>query len=252
VPRQILAKPWLPKPLRKLVSSALEKYEDKIARECDAIITATVFIRERFLKQNKNTVDINNFPILKDFATTDAKAKNNTIIYVGGITRIRGIIEMIKSVERANATLVLAGNFDKPELQKECEALTGWKHVDYHGFVNREKITELLYNSAAGIVTLQPTINYLDSLPIKMFEYMLAGIPVIASDFPFWKDIIEKYECGICVDPMNPVEIAKAIKTILGDKDLAVKMGENGKKVVLEKYNWEVEEKKLLELYASL
>lgn len=95
-------------------------------------------------------------------------------------------------------------------------------------------------------------MNYLDSLPIKMFEYMSAGIPVVASNFPLWKEIIEKNRCGVCVDPLSPKDIAKAINFIVQNPQIAQKMGENGKRAILEKYNWQIEEQKLFNIYEGL
>jgi glycosyltransferase involved in cell wall biosynthesis len=85
-----------------------------------------------------------------------------------------------------------------------------------------------------------------------MFEYMSAGIPVIASSFPLWKEIIEKNECGICVDPLNIKEIANAIQYLLSKDNIAQKLGENARKLIETKYNWEIEEKKLINLYQNL
>ena len=106
--------------------------------------------------------------------------------------------------------------------------------------------------SVAGLVTLHPVINYLDALPIKMFEYMAAGIPVIASDFPLWREIVVGNQCGLCVDPMDPAAIARAIDHLAQHPDEACQMGENGRRAVLEKFNWAVEEKKLIQLYEDL
>jgi len=109
-----------------------------------------------------------------------------------------------------------------------------------------------LKNSKIGIVTFHPEPNHLFSSPVKMFEYMSAGIPVIVSNFPLWKEIVEGNNCGICVDPLNPEEIANAIKYIFENPAEAKKMGENGKTAVLEKYNWEKESEKLIEVYTRL
>ena len=106
----------------------------------------------------------------------------------------------------------------------------------------------------AGFILLKPNPNNIAaaSRNNKLYEYMAAGLPVIASDFPLWKKIIEKNYCGICIDPSNPEKIAKAIEYLIKHPDEAKKMGGNGKKAVLEKYNWENESKKLLKVYKNL
>ncbi len=250
VPRDILSKEYLNKFSRPILSNIFEVYENYAAKKFDYIITATPYIRDRFKKLNPNTIDINNFPLLNEFYSLDLKNnKENAVCYVGGITKIRGIVELIKSLEYVDTTLHLAGEFESEELKKEVENLNGWKKVEYYGFVNREKIKEILSICKIGIVTLFPIKNYLDALPVKLFEYMSASLPVIASNFPLWKEIVEKNKCGICVDPKKPEEIAKAIGYLITHPDEAKKMGENGRKAVLEKYNWEKESEKLLEVY---
>ena len=102
------------------------------------------------------------------------------------------------------------------------------------------------------MVTLHPTLNYKDSLPVKMFEYMAAGIPIIASNFSKWKEIIDEYKCGITVDPNSPEDIKKGILRLINNPKLAQKMGENGRKAINKTLNWNVEEKKLIELYTTL
>ena len=103
-----------------------------------------------------------------------------------------------------------------------------------------------------GLVTLHPLPNYKDALPVKMFEYMAAGIPVIASNFTLWQEIIEGNECGICVNPLEPRAINKAIQYLIDNPKTAQKMGENGRQAVKQKYNWAIEEKKLFLLYEKL
>jgi len=257
LPRQILAKPYLKSFIKKPLSRLIERYENKIAAQLDGIITATPFIKDRFLKLNKNTIDINNFPILEELLLDiDYTSKTgNEICYVGGITKIRGIAELIKaigSVNQEDFKLNLAGHFQESDLKEELKKEKAWNQVTEHGFLNRAQVKDIYKDSKIGIVTLHPVVNYLDSLPVKMFEYMAAGLPVIASDFPLWKTIIEENNCGLCIDPLNPNEIANAINRLLNNPKEAQEMGENGKKLVLEKYNWKIEEAKLLTFYNAL
>jgi len=94
-------------------------------------------------------------------------------------------------------------------------------------------------------------LDHLNALLNKMFEYMAAGLPVIASNFPLWRDIIEGNGCGIMVDPKSPEEIAKAVEYLIDNPQEAKVMGENGRKAVEEKYSWNPEGEKLLALYKS-
>jgi len=253
VPRQIRGKYWINKYLRKSIAVFFEIFENYVSKRVDAIVAATPFIQDRFSKLNSNCVAVCNYPIVEDYEfSADWNSKGNEICYVGGITKVRGIVELVQAMEGIDVQLNLAGDFSPLALKAELESLPGWKNVNNIGFVGRSEIYAVLSSSKIGIVTLHPIVNYLDSLPIKMFEYMMAGIPVIASDFPLWKNIVEQYNCGICVDPQDPNEIRKAILSLLSNDELAEKMGLNGKKVVFEKFNWKVEERKLIEIYANI
>jgi glycosyltransferase involved in cell wall biosynthesis len=81
---------------------------------------------------------------------------------------------------------------------------------------------------------------------------MAAGLPVLASDFPLWRALIEEARCGLTVDPLDPRTIAAAIVTLLDDPEAAEAMGARGRRAVEATYNWSTERTKLLELYASL
>jgi len=81
---------------------------------------------------------------------------------------------------------------------------------------------------------------------------MAAGISVIASNFPLWKEVVEGNACGICVDPMNPSEIALAMDRLLSDRGLAESMGANGVRAIEHRYNWGAEEARLLAYYETL
>ena len=252
IPRQILGKPYINKYLRPILSKIIEYKENTNAKKYSAILTSTPFIRERFLKINKNTIDINNFPIITDFKSVDFTNKKLQLCYVGGLSENRGTLSLVKSMENVDSKLILAGNFENPELLEKCKQEKSWNKIDFKGYVNREEISKILSESIIGMVNLKPLINYIDALPVKMFEYMSAGIPVIASDFPLWKEIVESNNCGICIDPNKELEIAEAINKLLKDTVKAEEMGKNGQKAVRERYNWNIEEEKLFKVYKSL
>tara|TARA_R110001592_G_scaffold163180_1_gene396918 strand:- start:1105 stop:2220 length:1116 start_codon:yes stop_codon:yes gene_type:complete len=254
LPRQIMSKHWIPKYLRKIISITAEYYENKIAYQLNGIITATPFIKNRFKKINQNTIDINNFPILNELFIEQKyyEKEENNICYVGGITKNRGVFELVSSLHNISVKLLLAGSFLENDIRTELVKKSTWKQVVELGFLNREEVKEVYKKSKIGMVTLHPIVNYIDSLPVKMFEYMAAGIPVIASNFTSWKTIIEKHNCGICIDPLNVSEISNALEKLLNNPDLAAEMGKNGQNLVLKNYNWEIEEKKLLAFYKTI
>ncbi|MCK4679162.1 MAG: glycosyltransferase [Bacteroidales bacterium] len=254
VPRQIVNKHWINKGLRKVISNPIEFYENRISKKLDYIITATSFIRDRFLLINKNVTDINNFPIIASTGKTIDEAKRKKeICYIGSISKVRGLNELVEALSLLpGVSLNLAGTYSPENYKNDLKKIPGWEKVIEYGFANREMAKEIMNRSIAGMVTLHPIINYIDALPVKMFEYMAAGIPVIASDFPLWKNIVEGCKCGICVDPLNPEVIAKAVQYIFQHKKEASQMGLNGRKAVLEKYNWEIEKQKLIGVYKKL
>ena len=254
VPKQLLGKPYLNKALLKILSKSFSIFESYACKKFDFIVTATPFIKNKFLQINKNSLDINNYPIIGELAIEVSwSEKKDEVCYIGNIAKIRGIEEVVKAMEfTKNIKFNLAGRFTEKEVEEEVKSYHSWAKINEFGNVDRVEVAKILGISKAGIVTFYPLPNHVDSQPNKMFEYMSAGLPIIISDFPFWREIVDKNRCGICVDPMNPEEIAKAIDFIISNPKEAEKMGLNGKKAVIEKYNWPMEESKLLKIYKEL
>lgn len=167
---------------------------------------------------------------------------------------IRGIKEVINACEflKTPTRLNLVGRFSESAVEAEVKGWPGWNRINELGFVDRAGVCEILGRSIAGLVTFLPLPNHTDAQPNKMFEYMSAGIPVIASNFPLWREIIEGNDCGLCVDPLDSKAIAAAIDFIISNPERARQMGENGQRAVQVRYNWFVEETKLIEFYQTL
>ena len=253
LPRQALAKEYIPKFLRVPLAAMIEFYEIRSAKKFNALITATPFINERFVKLSPNSVNINNFPIIGELAMSEAgKEKENALCFVGGIDGQRGIKQLIKAIDLCKVKLYLVGTFSGHEFKNELKGLPGWKNVIECGQLNRKEVAEVMAKSICGAVTFLPIPNHCNALPNKMFEYMSASLPVLCSDFSLWKDIIEGNECGVCVDSENPEAIAEGIKKIVDDIDGIRQMGQNGYEAIIQKYNWDKESIKLLDLYNNL
>jgi glycosyltransferase involved in cell wall biosynthesis len=254
LPKQILGKPYLNRPIRFVLSKVLIWYERWACCKFDVIITATPFIRDKFLKININTVDVNNFPLLDELCnTSEWVSKQNEVAYVGGIAKIRGVEEIVDALKYTQGVrLVLAGEFSEKMLEVKVKNHPAWSKVNELGFLNRHQVNDVLAKAKAGLVTFLPAPNHLDAQPNKMFEYMSAGLPVIASNFPLWKEIVEGSGSGICIDPLDPKAIAEAIQYLIDHPDEAEKMGKNGRLAVEAKYNWVIEEQKLMKIYTGL
>ena len=255
VPKQMLGKPYLNKPLLWMLSKTIAVYESWACAKFDGVITATPFIREKFLKINPKSMDINNFPLLEELtAEIPWGDKRAEVCYVGGIGKIRGIQEVCAAMGlvQTTARLNLCGTFNEPAVEQGVRITPGWTRVNEFGFVDRVGVRDVLKNSVAGLVTFHPLPNHVDAQPNKMFEYMSAGIPVIASDFPLWREIVAGNECGLLVNPLKAQEIAQAIDQLISNPEMAKRMGENGRKAVENKYNWAIEERKLFSFYEQI
>ncbi|WP_440112845.1 glycosyltransferase family 4 protein [Acidovorax sp. BL-A-41-H1] len=252
VPKQILGKHYLYPWVRRILSWGFAHFERYACRRFDGVVTATPYIRDKFLAINPRSVDINNFPMIGELENAVSwQDKANEVCYVGSIAQIRGIKELVRALESTQTPtrLNLVGGFAEARVETEVRTYPGWSRVHALGVQDRLGVRDVLGRSVAGLVTLHPAPNYLDALPIKMFEYMSAGIPVIASNFDLWRTIVQESQCGLCVDPLNPAAIASAIDYLINHRQEAEKMGRNGRQAVLSRYNWAREEIKLIEFY---
>lgn len=242
-------------PLKRiLMEKVIYIRESKLAKMATAVIVVTDFIEKAFIDRCSSLIVVRNYPKLEDIAyyNEDMKCRENIACYAGVLAKRRGIVNLVKSSAKLEGKIILAGDLSKKheeEIRKECNIN---EKSEFVGKLNREQINGLYQKSVVGICTILGEKNHVNALPIKMFEYMASGIPVVCSDFPLWKKILDETNCGIAVNPNNVEEITDAIQVLFQDRDLAKMMGDNGRRAVEEKYNWAIEEKKLLDLYSNL
>ena len=260
VPAQILNKHWIPAPLRKPCSWAYSIYANSILRELDYIIGVTPHLVEKLRSINPRVEMITNFPIVDSIGEyislhkTDKK-KTNVIVFAGGVTEQWSHEQILEAIEGLDVEYKLAG----PSTTQYIDTLKqypSWKQVDYLGRIPHEKVPELFVTSAVGMAILQYSPNS-DSKHgtlgnTKLFEYMIAGLPVICTDFELWEEIIDKWHCGICVNPKDVKAIGRAINYLVQNPQIAGVMGSNGKCAVHQEYNWGMEEKKLIATYSKV
>ena len=256
VPKQILSKPWIPRWARPVVARAVAVVEQLGARVVDGIVAATPTIARKF--PAGKTVVVQNFPearfLRADGGGPPSAERPDAFVYAGGLMAIQGVREMARAFallpDRMTGTV--AGTFHPRELEAEIAATPGWRRVRYLGQVPRAEIVRAIDGARAGIVLNHPTPNYVDAYPTKMFEYMARGLPVVCSNFPLWERIVTGADCGLAVDPRSPEAIADAIRRLNEEPELARRLGENGRRAIAERYNWEAELGKLEALYRAV
>lgn len=261
VPKDILSKHYLPSWTRRLIAGTIGMLENSVAKYFSALVTVTPSIADRFRPLNRHTIIVFNYPDQTEIASAQESRpwdlRRQSVAYVGSITAQRAIHEMVSAMSllppALSATLELAG-WESPEnlCRDELSGHTGWARVHHHGLLDQPNTIRLLRGVRAGLVLFHPEPNHLESMPQKIFEYMGAGLPVIASDFPLWRRILGDANCAIFVDPLAPRQIAEAIEYILDHPAEAEAMGRRGQVAMLNLYNWDTEAEKLVNLYAGL
>jgi glycosyltransferase involved in cell wall biosynthesis len=257
VPRQILFKHYLPFFTLKPLALAIHGLEMLGAKVFDAIVPATPQIAKRF--PSHKTIVIQNFPIITELVNHSAKSyieRPKIFVYAGGLSIVRGVREMVEAINMFEAgskvRLDLAGSFSPKNTVEKLQTMQDWSFINYHGQLTRAELVNILNNAIAGLVLFHPIPNHLNAQPNKMFEYMAVGLPVIASDFPLWRRIIDEAGCGLLVDPLDPRAIARAMQWILDNPEEAEAMGCRGKAAVADRYNWDSQAVKLVGLYERL
>ncbi|TMQ73049.1 MAG: glycosyltransferase family 4 protein [Candidatus Eisenbacteria bacterium] len=255
VPKDVLTKHYLPRAARAALAVVADLAERAACAPLDGAIGVTPGIARRFPRTRRALV--RNYPRVEELALPGAQpyaVRRPIVAYVGGLSAIRGVREMVRAIGRVDpalgAELRLAGRLDPPELERGLESEPGWSRTVRLGWQTREQVASLLGTARVGLLVLHPAPNHLDSLPIKLFEYMSAGLPVVASDFAAWRSMVS--DAGLWVDPLDPSAIAAAIERLLTRPEEAERMGRRGREAVRARFPWEGEARTLAALYRRI
>jgi glycosyltransferase involved in cell wall biosynthesis len=253
VPEQIRHKYWIPRAGRRGVARAVARLEASCVARMDAVVSPSATALERLRSRQSRALLVANYPRLDEITPAAGWGdRDHAACYVGGITAVRGAHELVAAMAHADAELRLAGRFSPSELRLELERSPGWPHVRYLGQLGREAVGALLAQVKVGVIPLQPIANYVEAYPVKLFEYMAAGLPVVATDVPLWRAFLEAHGCGVCVPHGSPERLGGAIARLLADEAQARAMGERGRRAVEERYSWETQAAVLVGLYHEL
>jgi glycosyltransferase involved in cell wall biosynthesis len=257
IPHDIADKPWIAPPLRRPIAALAALALRAMQRWYTAVVTATPAIARRF--RNERTIVVHNYPRPDEFGDAEAiefSRRPHRVVYLGSITQLRCVEEIVSAMNSdrlaPDIRLQLAGVFEDDALERRVRALPGWDRVDFIGYCPRGEVPNVLGSARAGLLLFRAAANHDEAMPNKLFEYLGSGLPVIISNTMQCSAIVREHDCGIVVDPSDTEAIAKAILFLVDNPAAAQAMGERGRTLVRERYQWTSEASKLTQLYAEI
>ena len=253
----------LPTPLSAALESLLDVVERIFASFCDAFIVVNDDLAERFSAYRKPLAVVRNLPSLSwvdNTRTIDVlEDVDSPVVIALAIHRTHGLLEILQAHSILNKAgtrvcFVLAGRVKESDgrilrmASRQGVRVAGWIENDLlPNFLRRASIGLALYSPAEASSKAQffsPT-----SEPSKVYTYMSAGLPIVATDLPAIRALVSRENCGVLVPVGDADEIAYAISRLLNDEKARTSMGKRGRQAAEREYNWEIESKRLLSLY---
>lgn len=259
VPKDILDKTWLPQWSKPTVSR-LVRLAERIFMWRLPVVFAESSYRDDY-KWVRRSIVVLNLPRLDRLPTPSrSRLQPPRMAYIGGVATDRGSVVTVRALEllqRQDCDVVFrcVGPMWPPDHQQELEQLAvdvPSDRLEFFGYRPSSEGWNLIRDCQIGLAVLAARPNLMESFPTKLFEYMALEMPVIASDFPLYREVVETSGCGICVDPTSPQQLAAAVASLVRDPERASRMGLSGRKAVEERYNWRTEQGKLEQFYEQL
>ncbi|RRB00888.1 glycosyltransferase [Larkinella rosea] len=242
-----------------LLKRAFQFFDQKARRDFSLIFTEHGYLTT-YTDLAKPYAIIYNYPLLPfldSFRRTYRRASDPIdFFYIGWLSFERSIVTLLEGMALLKST---HPNF-KVHLFGHCsftsqdlEALPAYQLVKdnliFYGYTDQAKAFAKAAKSVAGLALLKPVGDYPESYTTKMFEYMVLGLPVITSNFPLYRAVVEENRCGFCIDPTDPVALVESLRFLIDHPTEAEQMGKRGRKAAETTYNWSSEQPKLLNLY---
>lgn len=251
-PGVIMIKEYIPLFLRKLASKIYARYERRNLEYCDALISVTPDIVERFSIINPHSYLVTNYPIYREME--DNRKWGKSVCFAGGVNKEWMHHQIVKALPSTEAHYRIVGRSAYPAYQELLMSLPGWENVEMLGKIDHDKVNVFLQENTAGMALYtydDANVNYKEGTlgNQKIFEYMMAGIPIITSHLRLWEQLVKENDCGLVVEPSEVKTISDAINFLVNNPKEAKRLGDNAHKAVKEKYNWETPKKTLFEAY---
>lgn len=239
----------------------VDKWEKYKSKSYDLVISNEIIVRDNFRRKigdDKAEVIYNYNDFHDKFEVKETSIKKYDFIYSGGITESRGALNIIKAIKivqeiHPEIKVVFIGRYSPEKLKLElAELIDEFKlhsNVILFPFIDYQSVFKFYNESKIGLIPWLPYEALKMKLPIKIFEYMAFGLPIIGSNFGQIKNYIEDENSGILVDPLKPDQISKAMIELLSNDKLYAKLSLNGREATLNKFNWDIEFKRLLGFY---
>lgn len=278
LPKDLLHKPWLPRLFRRPAAIVASLAERVILVRLSVVLAEDSYAADR--KWLRDFTIVRNMPLVEELLAAAAEAEKiaaadempqlpspPAVGYMGSISPARGSLVMLAALgilreQGIRCALELVGPMyddraKKPLHARELEQKAASLGLDAgvvrrSGWLPAQDAWRRIAPCRVGLAVLQDRPNFRDSLPTKILEYMALGLPVVVSDFPLYRQIVESAGCGLCVDAADPQAIAAALARLLTNPAEAAALGRRGREAVLARYRWDVESRKLLTLYERL
>ncbi len=256
VPKDILNKTWIPAPIRRPISAIARCVEHIGMRACALVVVAADSILPRATAANRHAISVRNYPIISEAPPPSRPGGDRPLraIFAGNLLAVRGVRELVAAANQLSGLpfeLHLLGEFDDPALERALRA-QATPNVHFHGVTPFDRVADYLRNSDIGMMCYLPHPGVDEYLPTKLFEYCDAGLAVVASDYPLWRDFLEQAGCGTTCDPSNPDDIARVLRAWVTQPELCAQAGLAGRRFVLERYSWNAEARTLCAAYDRL